>query len=166
MNLMIALAAFAVSLGSLLISFDVWRRSFRPIVTVAVKTHGAGNKAIAYDLVVLNSGTLPARNIQITPAENSLAPAFGRDASAEHKQKWLACFAQVIALLHNNDRVSCSFGTTEADDAGFWKYNATIPVTITYEGLFWWFGRKYETKQSIQIADSNSFTGYWWEAKD
>ena len=27
-------------------SFDMWRRSFRPIVTVAVKTHQAGNEAV------------------------------------------------------------------------------------------------------------------------
>ena len=156
MDTMLAAAALAVSLSSLLLSVYVWRRSFRPIVTAAVKTHEAGNVLIAYDLVLLNSGTIPARNIRIEAMEHSLASTFGRDASAENKQSWLACFNQVIAILHNDDRVSCSFGTTKADDAGFWKCNATIPVVITYEG---WFGRTFKEKQNIQICDSNSFTG-------
>jgi hypothetical protein len=43
---MTALAALVVSLFAFLISFDIWRRSFRPIVTVAVKTHQAGNEAV------------------------------------------------------------------------------------------------------------------------
>jgi hypothetical protein len=81
------------------------------------------------------------------------------DASAKNKERWLACFNQVIGLLQNNDRVSCSFGTTKATDAGFWKHNAAISITIIYEG---WFGRKYKERQDIQIADSNSFTGYSW----
>jgi hypothetical protein len=148
-----------ISFCSLLASVYFWRRSFRPIVSAAVKTHAAGNEAILYDLVVLNSGTVPARNIRIKATEKSLTSAFGRDASAENKERWLACFNQVIGLLQNNDRVSCSFGTTKVADGGFWKHNAAISITIVYEG---WFGRKYNDKQNIQIADSNSFTGYSW----
>ncbi len=160
MGTIIAAAALAISFCSLVVSIYFWSRSFRPIVTAVVKTHAAGNEKIAYDLVVLNSGTLPARNIRITAAENWLGAALGRDTSEENKQKWLACFNnQGIVLLHNNDRVSCSFGTTEANDAGFWKYDATIPVMITYEG---WFGKKYKETQNIKISDSNSFTGYFW----
>jgi len=55
-----------------------------------VKTHLGGSATVAYDLVVLNSGALPARNIQIKAAEKSLGAAFGRDASQENKQRWLA----------------------------------------------------------------------------
>jgi hypothetical protein len=164
MNAIISSAALAISFCSLLISFYFWTRSFRPIVTAAVKTHAAGNEAILYDLVVLNSGTIPARNIRIQAAEQSLAAAFGGDATPENKQRWIACFDQVILILQNNDRVSCSFGTTKAADTGFWKHNATISVIITYEG---WFGSKYfpwkyEEKQDIRITDSDSFTGYSW----
>ena len=82
---MIAPFALVISLTSLLISLDIWTRSFRPIVTVAVKTHTAGNVLISYVLVVLNSGTIPAKNIRIRAAENSLASAFGGDATAENK---------------------------------------------------------------------------------
>ena len=71
-------------------------------------------------------GTLPARNIRISAVGNSVEAALGRDASKENRQRWLACFNHVIAVLQNNDRVSCSFGTTKANDNGFWKYAATI----------------------------------------
>jgi hypothetical protein len=114
---------------------------------------------IAFDLVVLNSGTLPARNVRITAADESLATAFGQDATAANKERWLACFKRKIGLLQNNDRVSCSFGTTKRDDGGFWKVNASIQVTVTYEG---WFGSTYTERQELSIVDSNSFTGYAW----
>lgn len=157
----IALAAFAVSLCSLLISFDLWLRSFRPIVSLAVKTNRAvSGVTITYDLVIMNSGTLPARSIKLTAVEQSLAAALGADASEDNKQRWLACFNQEILSLQNNDRTSCSFGTTEANDRGFWKYGATVSINLTYRG---WFGRSiYRESQTIQITDSESFTGYFW----
>jgi hypothetical protein len=165
---MMALFALVISLISLLISFDIWWRSFRPIVTIAVKTHKADAKAICYDLVVLNSGTIPAKNIRIRAAESSLASAFGGDATAENKERWLACFNEGIPFLHNGARISCSFGTTQVNDTGFWKNNATIAVEITYESwplgslLESWIG-SFKENQNIHVADTNSFTGYYWE---
>jgi len=156
---MIASAALAVSFCSLGLSVYFWRRSFRPIVTAVVKTHAAGSELIAYDLVVLNSGSLPAKDIRIMANDTSLAAAFGEDATAENKERWLACFKNEIAVLQNNDRVSCSFGTTKKGDSGFWKTSAQIPITVTYKG---WFGRSFTDAFSIRIADSNSFTGYSW----
>jgi hypothetical protein len=161
MNTVISGAAFLVSLCSLLFSLFLWKRSSRPIVSVAVKTHNPGNVAIAYDLVVLNSGTIPARNIRIQAKKDALDAALGQDATAENKRRWLACFNVVIGLLHNGDRVSCSFGTTQANNTGFWKYNVCLPIEITYED---WFGWKYRDIQTIRIATSDSFTGYSWEA--
>jgi hypothetical protein len=161
MGTIISLFALLISLGSLAMSFYAWRRTSRPLVTVAVKTHAAGNIMIAYDLVVQNSGALPARNIRIEATSGSLAAALGQDATAENKQRWLAAFESKIAVLQNNERVSCSFGTTRQDDAGFWKVHANIPVIVCYEG---WFGTAYREEQEICIADSDSFTGYGWGA--
>src|SRR5437763_1564825 len=141
MNNYVPLIALTISLCSLIISFWMWLRSFRPIVTVAVKTHTAGNVAILYNLVVMNSGSLPARNIRIQLADDSLVAAFGDGASAECKEQWLACFAETIPILQNNDRVFCSFGTTTANDAGFWKYGAMLRITVRYDG---WFGWRYK----------------------
>lgn len=158
----IALSALFVSLIALGLSLHFWRRSFRPIVTAMVKTRAAGNEAILYDLLLLNSGTIPARNVRIRPLDAAmLASSLGSGANEERKRVWLACFdeATVVPVLHNNDRTACSFGTTMENDRGFWKYDACFPVCISYAG---WFGKKYETQQSLHIVDSDSFTSHVW----
>jgi hypothetical protein len=155
----ISVLALVVAAGSLIVSYIWWQRSARPIITAAVKTHSGSNVEIHYNLAVMNSGTIPAKNIRIRADEAALSASFGQDASLENKDRWLTCFKETIDFLHNSDRVSCSFGTTRANDAGFWKYKAVIPVVITYEG---WFGSSYEERQNIRIRDSDSFTdGHW-----
>src|SRR5580693_2360196 len=157
--MLLAFLAFVVSLFSAGFTYYVWQRSARPIVTAAVKEHQSGNVAITYNLEVFNSGMIPAKNVRIMTEQGPLAAALGADATAENKQRWLSCFDQVIILLRPNEPVTCSFGTTKANDTGFWKYRAIIPITISYED---WFGSKYAERQNIQIFSSDSFTGYSW----
>ena len=85
-NLAVAGVALVVSTIALGVSIYFWRRQFRPIVTIAVRTHKAGPEAIAYDLVVMNSGSMPAKSIQLTVDESSLASAFGADATPDNKE--------------------------------------------------------------------------------
>lgn len=157
-NTALSLIALIVSIIAFLASVSFWRRSFRPIVTASVRTSLSGNIATAYNLVLLNSGTIPAKDIRISAV--SLSPdKFGDDATHENKKRWLACFDAVIAILQNGDRVSCSFGTTKANGTGFWKHKAEIAIRIKYSG---WFGKSYIQDQVISIVDSNSFTDYAW----
>jgi len=160
-NLTVALVALIVSLAALGLSIHFWRREFRPIVSAAVRTHSGGHLATTYDLMIQNSGAIPAKNIRLRADESALAAAFAQGANEPDKEHWLECFRidPAISLLQNGDRTSCSFGTTRPHDAGFWKQGATIPIVIAYEG---WFGRKYVERQNIKIADSNSFTGHYW----
>ena len=148
-----------VTIWSLCILIVFQRRSLRPIVSAAVTTHESGNVSILYDLVILNSGALPARNVTLEATSGDLIQTFGSAAFDANKDRWLLCFERVIPLLQNGARVSCSFGYTEAGDAGFWKYGANLPIKIKYNG---WFGSKYEEKQILQILDSESFTGMHW----
>lgn len=161
MDTLIAFVALIISVISLGLSRHSWRRSFRPIVTAAVKTHSAGNEAITYNLVLLNSGTIPAKNVVVRPDNVSLSSAFGSDATSENKKRWLACFAEEaqIPILHNGDHISCSFGMTTGNDTGFWKYKSKISVVIEYVG---WFGIEYKQPQELRIVDSDSFTGFMW----
>jgi hypothetical protein len=164
MDTLIAFVALLVSIASLGISVSFWRKSFRPIVTAMVKTHSAGNDGITYDLVLLNSGAIPAKNITLKANDSSLVSAFGGDATSDNKRRWLACFAKdmVIPILHNGDRISCSFGNTRAADFGFWKYKAPISIVIEYSG---WFGIEYRQSQELIVIDSDSFTGFMWANK-
>ena len=161
LDTIIALSALLLSIISLGLSVYFWRRSFRPIVTAMVKTHNAGNELIGYDLEVLNSGTLPAKNIRLRTNQDAISNVLGNDADDGNRRRWLCCFEPetIIKILHNNERIRCSFGTTVANDNGFWKYNSIIPIIIEYEG---WFGKKYTQSQDIQIIDSDSFTGFMW----
>jgi hypothetical protein len=163
---MVASIALFISFLSLAVTMRHRSQSFRPIASAMVKTRTATETYIAYDLVVLNSGTLPARNIQIMADESSLVAALGRGASEHTKELWFAAFNETIYVLHSNASVSCSFGRTERNDTGFWKPNAVIPITIRYEHWFrrWKFG-KYNEKQKIKIADSDSFTGHMWGSR-
>ncbi|MNF98133.1 hypothetical protein D3C76_1433200 [compost metagenome] len=144
-----------------MVSFVFWSKSFRPIVTAAVKTHVSGTEAITFNLVVMNSGAIPAKHIKLSASVADLERSLGTEVDAGHKSRWLKCFdaETEIYLLQNNDKVSCSFGTSKTDDSGFWKYNSIIPITIQYQG---WLGKHYTQKQELHIQDSDSFTGFMW----
>jgi hypothetical protein len=165
LNLFVSLAALAVSLVSLFVAVWFTRRSFRPIVTANVETRAGGNVTIAYDLVLLNSGTLPARNITVVAFNDTVERALGIDSGPANRRRWLACFEPKtkVSVLHNGKSTKCSFGTTQGSDAGFWKYRAEIRIWIQYEG---WFGSHYKEEQIIQILDSESFTGFMWAPRE
>jgi hypothetical protein len=155
----IALVALVVSIIALLVSIFFWRRSFRPIISVKVKTNTAGNARILYDLVIVNSGQLPARDIRIEASEADLENAFGVAASEERKSQVLSCFNSPIEVLQNGDKTSGEFGDTAANDTGFWKYGSRISVTVRYRG---WFGTPYVEFQNLKVADTTSFTPHHW----
>ncbi len=159
--LFVSLIALLVSIVSVILSFRYWSKSFRPIITAMVKTRAAGNLGIIYDLEILNTGSIPAKNIRLKVEEKDINKALGEDSTSENKTRWLSCFKpeNIISILHSNSSIKCSFGGSKENDQGFWKYKAIIPITIEYEG---WFGKKYTQNQDIQIIDSESFTGYYW----
>ncbi len=157
----IALVALVMSVIALGISIYFWRRTFRPLVTASIKTNDAGNVAIFYDLVLANSGSIPARKIKLISDLSVIEKSLGRDATPENRRRWLSCFEKntVIGVLQNGEKISCSFGTSSPNDAGFWKYKSTFPIVIEYEG---WFGKKYKQEQELAIVDLDSFTGFMW----
>ena len=160
MDTQIALVSLIVSILALGMSFVFWLRQFRPIITACVRTVKGGNVGIAYSLKIMNSGSIPAKNIKIQLNESEIEQSLGAEASEEYKEKWLRSVNKSsIHILQNGDSTSCSFGLTKENDSGFWKYGAEFHVVITYEG---WFGYTYTETQLLKIQDSDSFTGYMW----
>ncbi|MBL0576047.1 hypothetical protein JD491_00095 [Aeromonas caviae] len=154
-------ASLLVSLVALLMSTWILRQQFRPIVTATVKTVKAGNTAICYSLKIMNSGSIPARNIKLSLNEHNLMQLLGEDASEENKEKWIYSINKnSIYILQNGESTSCSFGCTRENNTGFWKYGSEFPVVISYEG---WLGIKHSETQLLKIQDSDSFTGYMWD---
>lgn len=126
-----------------------------------VTTHSGGSDSIAYNLVILNSGIIPAQKISMHLLDQAqLEKAINTNASQDHRKKWLACFEPnvKIELLQNGAQVSCSFGTS-AKSGGFWNYGEKFPIMIKYRGFF---GTEYQWVQELQIVDSDSFTGQMW----
>ena len=160
MDTQIALISLIIAMLSFSMSFVFWRRQFRPIITVSIKTVKSGNTGIAFSLKVLNSGSIPAKNIRLSINEEKISYAFGSGALEENKERWVRSINKNnILILQNGDAVTCSFGTCHANDSGFWKYEAEFPVGIVYQG---WFGYIYEEEQIVNIKDSSSFTGFMW----
>lgn len=115
---------------------------------------------ITYSLQIMNSGSIPAKNIKLSVCENELDKSLGGDATAAHRKRWIeAINSNTIHILQNGDVTKCAFGTSRANDKGFWKYGADIAFTIRYEG---WFGHAYRDIQKVKIQDSASFTGFAW----
>jgi hypothetical protein len=160
----VAIIALIVSIVSLGLSVYFWRRQFRPIITATVKTAAAGNISIAFSLQIKNSGSLPAKNIKLLANQSDLQNAFGNDATEENKNRWLAAFNEenVIPILQNGESITCSFGMSQPNDSGFWKYRANLLITIEYFG---WFGNHYVDTQNLKFIDSESFTGFLWGSR-
>jgi hypothetical protein len=164
-ELAVSVVALIVSVLALGLSIFFWRRQFRPIVTAMVQTHHGGNEAIAYNLVVLNSGPIPARNIRLIVRDQAaLEAALGAGADVETRGLWLASFepSTMIRLLQSGAQTKCSFGLTHRiPRKSFWIAQAEFPIQLEYEG---WFGERYrnDPPNILQIADSDSFTGGMW----
>jgi hypothetical protein len=160
----IAIIALIVSILSLGLSIYFWKRQFRPIVTVAVKTAAAGEISIAFDLQIKNSGSIPAKDIKLTVAQADLENALGSADDQGNRDRWLAAFNEenLILSLQNGESVTCSFGMSQLHDQGFWKYKSNLPITIEYLG---WFGTHYKETQTIKIMNSDSFTDFHWGGK-
>lgn len=157
----IAIIALIVSILSLGLSFYFWRRQFRPIITLAVKTAAAGDIFIAFDLQVKNSGSIPAKDIKLSVNQSELEYALGIGADKENRVRWLAAFNEEnsIPSLQNGESITCSFGMSQSHDKGFWKYKTHLPITIEYLG---WFGIRYKEIQTLKIMNSDSFTDFHW----
>jgi hypothetical protein len=149
-----------VSFVALFMSWSLWKRQFRPIISVAVEDVAGSDNAIVYNLRVLNSGSLPAKDVQIRILEEGLQSAFGDDASEDGRRRWIEAINDSnVDVLQNGASVSCSFGKTGRAGNSFWKNNAKVNLQINYLG---WFGTSYKERQSIRVRSTSSFTGYSW----
>ncbi|UDQ98343.1 hypothetical protein AAEX28_15370 [Lentisphaerota bacterium WC36G] len=165
MEIIISLTSLAIALIALITSIYFYCKQFRPILSVMVKTYKDGNKARAYNLEIINCGSLPAINIKLSCNDEDLQKAISENAIPDDKKRFLECFSEQteILRLHNGSTTSCSFGMTREVNT-FWNYMAIIPVTISYQHPYS-KKKRYTDNINIQIRDSNSFTYGCWDSK-
>ena len=152
--------ALVVSLVSIWLARRMWLQSNRPVVSAAVRTHKGGNTGIAYDLIVINSGTRPALGVRLVADEAKVRAAMKPSSSGALVDDVLRCFhedADIPLLLNSKESVN-SFGTTGAADA-VWEHGRSFPCRIDYEDLE---GRSYRSQVTLVIRDSDGFAGGSW----
>jgi hypothetical protein len=69
---LISIGALLISTGAFLLSRKSFFESNRPIVTAEIATHGAGNTATLFSLVIHNVGNRPACEIRLMAKESEI----------------------------------------------------------------------------------------------
>jgi hypothetical protein len=139
----------------------------QPIIATMIRTHGGGNVATIYDLVVLNDGNRPAVDVRLIANEAELVACLvAPDLANADNAAWrgvLRCFEpdSVIPLLPQGDEAKNSFGYSAqvGSSKPFWKYRSLFTLRVVYSDLE---GRTYESKQVLTIRDSRAFADGRW----
>ena len=158
------ITAFFISLCSFLFAKWNWRESNRPIVSAMIRTANGGNEAIAYEIVVINSGNRPATGIRLQANLEDIKGCLAQVSQANLENvSWkdvVACFSEAgeIPLLLQGREATNAFGVTKRTD-GFWTYGSRFNVKVSYSDLA---GRKYTSFQALVVADTMGFAGGFW----
>lgn len=159
-----AAIATIISLFSILLQELRWRRSNRPIVSAYICDAEKGReigKVDSFNLVLVNSGAMPAINVCLRAKESDLNKIFSGDTEESEKQVVKICFDEEssVSLLLNGEKVETYFGTSEHIGNGKCRgleYDAWLPIKITYYDLN---KHKYDTEIKLKIRDSYGFGG-------
>jgi hypothetical protein len=156
---LISLLAAVLSLLSLRLNRDVFRESFRPVVTARVATEAAGNIAILYKLILENSGNRPAINIRLSVERNDLKRVLNPDCRVDLAEI-TNCFDEqyTIPILANGKSVSTAFGKTSAIGGEcMWMPDSRFRITLTYHDLN---SRQYKAENPLFIFCDLGFAGF------
>jgi hypothetical protein len=133
----------------------------RPYVIAKVETHSEGNVAVAFDLVVHNAGTAPAKNIKLSVDNTELEQALLPTANDALKTDIKNCFSGegIIPVLENGQyaKATNSFGiiSLRQEDSS-WKPGAILNAKVSYQDLE---GNSYEHEIPLKIGDNSRFAG-------
>ncbi len=158
----VTVCAFLLSVLALIFTRRSWFESNRPVVTAEIVTHSGGNHAIFYNLVVHNTGNRPATEIELQANISDIEKAINKNTSANLQKEIHRCFSLkgIIPLLHQQSKVLNGFGLTSVkQEENVLVYDAIIPITIKYKDLN---GKKYSSKQTLIVKDSEFFAGSGW----
>lgn len=162
LKIWVPVVSFLLSALALTFTRRTWFESNRPIVTAEIVTHGAGNMAIAFDLVVHNTGNRPAVAIRLEACESDLNRALNNGAPTPLAAEIRRCFSDraAIPLLHQGKSAQNGFGATSSlPSANALVINSEIPIRILYKDLN---GRTFKSKQTLVVKDSTWFAGSGW----
>ena len=158
----ISLAALAASVISLYFARRFWLQSNRPIVTAFVDEHSSGNMATAFNLVLSNTGTRPAVNVQLHAEPAMITRLFGDGVTDVMAEEIRSCFSSRsrVALLRNGEELTTAFGPYGREKSSQQiNYGAEIPILITYQDLD---RRRYKAHMPLKVFARHGFGGAIW----
>ena len=163
----VSILALAVSVLSLYFSRKSWRESNRPVVTAKVATNESGNLGTAFDLIVQNTGTRPAKNVRLLTDPVRLNALLEAPTGSPLRYGVDQCFSEdwAIPILENGKCVTNSFGFMCPNKSETtWKEICRFEIEILYEDID---GRRYKQRLPLFVADDHGFAGgSWGPSKD
>lgn len=159
-GVIVATASLLVAISSLTLTWLLWRKTNRPILTAWISSVAGGNEGIALNIVVENSGNRPAKDIMLVAKKKPVLAALSHPHNGSVPKDALHCFfsGKQVSVLANGKRVTNAFGHL-GSHAGAWKSGAAIPLLIRYRGLG---NERYRAKMNLILVDDNGFAQSSW----
>ena len=162
-SLPIAGLALFVSLMAYNFNRKSWKETYRPIVTARITSVNSGNRGIALNIIVQNSGNRPAKNIRLLVNRNHLESVLLASPGNSMRNSIEDCFSPqtIIPILENERSVSNSFGYLSDRDDSTWRVSSILNVEILYESLE---GRLFKNNIPLLLAGDEGFAGCFWRS--
>ncbi|RML92463.1 hypothetical protein [Pseudomonas savastanoi] len=159
-----ASASLIVAIGSLSLTWHLWRKTNLPILTAWIASVAGGDDGIALNIVVENSGNRPAKDIRLVAKKQHVLAALGHPPDGAIPRDAVLCFFsnKQISVLANGKRVTNAFGYL-GSRSGTWKAGAVIPLIIYYQGLE---GQSHSAKLNLILNDDNGFAQSSWNTSN
>lgn len=159
----VGVSALIISLASLFMTVNLWRRANRPILTARVTTHSGGSEGIALNLLIENTGNRPACEVRLRARERDVLAALVDPTSTQLPSDAKRCFFSniIIPVLANGKTASNAFGVLGGEKAT-WRSGAKFSVQIRYRGLD---GGTYRSKMILVLSDDAGFAQSFWDAE-
>lgn len=165
LNLSISVIAISFSFCSLCFTYKFWHESNRPIVTAYIEVFKEGNISTVFNLIVVNSGSRPANDIQLKAKNEDIDSIMHEDADKSLKKIVHNCFQEdsKISILNHGESLSTSFGCiSTSPENNLLKPLSELPVTIVYSGLS---KKKFKTKLNLYVGRREGFGGGVWNKR-
>ena len=154
----IIISIFSLVTATLSVSMNLflWRKVNRPIVTVRLSSDV--ESTIALNMIIENTGNLPAKNIRlIANREDVLNCLNGSNIPQEAERIFFE--NTVIPILANGKQTTNAFNFYGQDIDGCWESGSYLPIQIKYYALD---GRKYIENFNLRFASDNEFVFSSW----
>lgn len=157
----ISLLSFLFSVISLYFNYGLWRKVNRPIVTARISSNKVNSPAI--NLLVENTGNMPAKNIKIIANKDDVLSCLNGEKIPDDVNEVL--FKDTFIPVLANGKIATTgfwaFGSKAfKENSDRWQSGSILPITIE---CYSFEGRKFIEKSELRFAPDNAFAFYSWE---